>query len=503
MSDKSITCDQAIFTSLRTPTGEGYRIIAASAGLKVDERREITRNSPSHGALCRPIEPSASTEQASVQTESAVEPGYAVAFYPLSSGRFSVGLSLPAGAEHTGRGGDRVYTHVVVFDAPAFARSGYSPFVIAQSMIDSGLSEPQLKPPSKLETVELTLPDSPQAWRPDFGAICDTHQVEVLTQLLENRILVVHAPDRWIEAAEAFWLGIPGPLRGKLSMSAGLKFATSRSYHLQLIADDKGAAKSRTSGAQARYVDTLVEAPRTSSVADVESAWVRFVQREWMHGDWVGLASRTSLPFADVGPMGRQRVGHLYNTLDELPNNDSMKLLAIAAEHLERTPECPVEKGIVTELIGAIQHTLLSRLGTISWPADEPLWGGIVSLWRLHELETGFADPLVAAALRAVSTVDPFGAAEAALSVAGDPPAGCDVEMLQTAIVEALARWAEAVDRLASGPPLDSDGASDPRIVRSRVLADRWTMHRPDCEIVKRASDRCDQLLVQGCATTD
>ena len=47
-----LTCDQAIFTSIRTPMGEGYRVIAASRGVRPNEKQSITRNSPSHDSLC-------------------------------------------------------------------------------------------------------------------------------------------------------------------------------------------------------------------------------------------------------------------------------------------------------------------------------------------------------------------------------------------------------------------------------------------------------------------
>ena len=52
MSTAALNCDQAIFTSIRTPMGEGYRIIAASRGVRPEEKQLITRRSPSHGALC-------------------------------------------------------------------------------------------------------------------------------------------------------------------------------------------------------------------------------------------------------------------------------------------------------------------------------------------------------------------------------------------------------------------------------------------------------------------
>ncbi|RME37117.1 MAG: hypothetical protein D6788_10140, partial [Planctomycetota bacterium] len=98
--DETITveCDQAVFTSLRTPMGEGYRVVAASAGVRPEERRVITRVSPSHDSLCD-------------DGRESKERVRALACYPLPTGRLCIALSLPAGNEHTGRGGLRVYTH--------------------------------------------------------------------------------------------------------------------------------------------------------------------------------------------------------------------------------------------------------------------------------------------------------------------------------------------------------------------------------------------------------
>ncbi|MBU0718028.1 MAG: hypothetical protein KJ749_07255, partial [Planctomycetes bacterium] len=107
MSYASIKCDCAIFTSVRTSMGEGYRIIAASRGLRPDEKQVITRNSPSHNGTCAP------PSSADAETPTVV----GAAFYPLPPGRLCVALSTHAGAEHTGRGGPRVYTYNVVFDA--------------------------------------------------------------------------------------------------------------------------------------------------------------------------------------------------------------------------------------------------------------------------------------------------------------------------------------------------------------------------------------------------
>ena len=110
MSETTLTCDQAIFTSVRTPMGEGYHIIGASRQLRADEKQAITRNSPSHEGLC-PVVDAAGADTPEVVGAS---------FYSLPSGRLCVALSCLAGAEHTGRGGQRVYTHSVVFAAGDF-----------------------------------------------------------------------------------------------------------------------------------------------------------------------------------------------------------------------------------------------------------------------------------------------------------------------------------------------------------------------------------------------
>ena len=113
MAETTLTCDHAIFTSIRTPMGEGYRIVSASRGLRGDEKQAITRFSPSHEGLCIAEKPT--TDVAGAE---------GVAFYPLPSGRLCVAASCRAGAEHTGRGGQRVYTYNVVFDTEDFSRCG-------------------------------------------------------------------------------------------------------------------------------------------------------------------------------------------------------------------------------------------------------------------------------------------------------------------------------------------------------------------------------------------
>lgn len=504
MSEPTIICDQAIFTSVRTPTGEGYRIIAASSGIKADERRRITRNAPSHGSLCRTADASAIEPGASV-AHAASEAPYAISFYELTDGRSCVGLSLGAGAEQSGRGGARVYTHIVAFDAEVFARFMFNPFSIARAMVAAGLDEPQLKPPARLPQLVLTIPVAKIAGTAGLGSINAVHGANVLERLFEERVVVVHADDGWIEAAEALWLSLPGPFRSRLSLSAGLKFSTGRSHNLQLLSDDKGAARTRVVGQRAEYIDTTC-APAAECVhSGGGSVWQAFVQRHWSQGDWDGLARRTSLAFGDITPAGRDRVGQLYNTLDDLPRFESMRLISTASEYLRHEADGTVERGIVKDLLGAIQSTLSARVATVEWPADEPLWKAIIRLWRGGEREVAFADPLVACMLRGVSALEPLEAAEMALDTAGESPPGVDHDKLQTVVVEVLARWGAAVDRMAAQRAAVAGASADiaeiePRLIRSRAVAERWKRLRPDCAIVSRIVEHCDECLSPRCA---
>ena len=90
---RQVTCNQAIFTSIRSPMGEGYRVVAASPGLRPEEKIEITRRSPSHNSMT-----------------CASEDAVGLLAYALPTGRTCVCSCRHAGAEHTARGGQRVWT---------------------------------------------------------------------------------------------------------------------------------------------------------------------------------------------------------------------------------------------------------------------------------------------------------------------------------------------------------------------------------------------------------
>ncbi len=138
--NRAILVDQAIFTSIRTPMGEGYRIVACSPTIKEQEKKELARRLPSHGSLC---------ESSPLTT--------ALLSFPMASGRHCVALSQYAGQEHTARGGGRVLTHLILLQRSQVAALDCDPFAVRTAASRAGAIEANLKPPHELKPLELVV----------------------------------------------------------------------------------------------------------------------------------------------------------------------------------------------------------------------------------------------------------------------------------------------------------------------------------------------------------
>ena len=469
MATTTLTCEQAVFTSVRTPMGEGYRIIAASRALRSDEKQAITRNSPSHNGLCVPP----------AVTGTAKLPSIGAAFYPLPGGRLCVALSFLAGAEHTGRGGQRVYTHNVVFDESEFSRCGYNAFNVLRAMVAADeVVSPQLKPPPVLPELKLSVVDKPEPQQQPqlHRALVSPFRCRVLHRLLEDGRLIVNLEHTWIESAEMLLLGLPGPMRARVSFGAGLRFSVGRCHHLHLMHDATETTKNRIIGQPVEYLDPGKDGC-ASGAAD--SAWISFVDRQWERGDAAALTVRTSRPFGDTSPAGRERVARLYNDIDAIPRLEPGTLLAKAGDAL-RPREDDIEQEIAGEFTARVQTALSTKIRGMTWAEANQHWPAMVNLWRQSDRATTFTQPLIHEVLRVAMRDAPLAAAQAALQVARDCPSGADEPAHNAMLDEVLGRlaaWAQSTEDL------------DPE--RLRWLCDQWQMLRPQCPAVTKIRATC------------
>ena len=447
--------------------GEGYRIIAASPGLRADEKQTITRNSPSHGGLCGSPQIDATEGW----------PIAAASFYAMKSGRLCVALSCPAGAEHTGRGGQRIYTFGVVFAAEEFVHCAFNPFHVLRAMIAADLHQPCLKPPPVLEEIVLcvdTQYDHMTTPRLHEG-LCGPAGCLVLEGVLRNRSQVVDLGGNFLSSTEALLLGLPGPARANTSFGAGLRFSPSRKRTLHTFHDEKGMTKQRLVGQPVDYTDTV----QPPGVPANPSAWMTFVVRRWKNGDYVKLAIETSRAFVDVDAQARERIGRLYNDIDAIPEMSTDALLTASLDRLRNVGN-DVEQNITAEFLAKSGRTLATGFSNASWTELAPHWQTLVTTWRYGDGKPAFVQPLLAAMLRAAMRDDPMLAAERALELARDVPSNADGPAHAALLDEALNRL---------GAWVRSNPEADTRSVLA--LCDRWTGVRQGCPILDHVRQSC------------
>jgi len=253
-----------------------------------------------------------------------------------------------------------------------------------------------------------------------------------------------------------------------------------RSHHLQLLNDDKRQAKTRSSGQRVEYVDggknDGLEPPdqrqETGGGPPNDSgAWLEFVEQHWIRNDLGGLERRTSRAFADVTPAGRQRLGEVYRTIDELESADAERVIAVASEYVDRTADA-AEGEVLEELISVAQSVCLVRFRDLSWPGASEAWRGLTELWRRSVKGWQFAHVAIEQFVRRLCKSDWLGAAEAALE-ASTPSRFMDATQHQElmtvaleALTEGLERWTAAIGR---GEP-----ATRERVARAERACERW-----------------------------
>jgi hypothetical protein len=267
---QALPCDRAIFTSLPSPTGEGYRLVAWSTGLRPEERQELTRRAPSHGALAGEAE----------------APRGTVLFRLQSTGRFVYGLVRVSGAEHTRRGGGRVWTDFFLADAFAAAKSGLLPADFRAALAAAG---PPKQPVgnSPLPRVDV-VPSAPGA-----GAQRSGDAAAALASMLyagkSGVVAVGAAPHDVFEDALRM---LPAAARGGIEAAGGLRFSPARGVKLTVIDKVDQDLDRATRGHGIERADFTTRIPALDGPL---APWFALMARWWKEGrasDATGLASR-------------------------------------------------------------------------------------------------------------------------------------------------------------------------------------------------------------------
>ncbi len=302
VASPTITVDQAIFTSIPSPVGEGYRIVAASRDFPPEVRSEILRHCPSHGGMCSPA---------------AGADG--VIGFRLPDRSHAVGWCRHAGSEHTGRGGQRVHTHLIVLSGEDYRRLGANPLVMRRLMRQALGEEPLCKPPADLPT--LTLPVSAQAMEGGGGATTRLGTPDDEAWLLhlvgcmldEERLIVADAGN-----AEALldWVlrGLPVSLRECLAVSVGVQFLPARQTRLAMI-DGNTLDTERTIRGH-RVALLKPSGPLPGRPTSKAQAWLELIGQWWRRGRQQDLARLTRKLVMELDGDGLSRLATMCLDLD-------------------------------------------------------------------------------------------------------------------------------------------------------------------------------------------
>jgi hypothetical protein len=267
--------DQAIFTSAETSRAHGYQVVAASPGVGEDDGRELAAWGPSHDSLL-----------------AAGHGASSLNFHPLPSGRYCVSRTVPAGAEHSGRGGPRIYTQCLLVPPEVLARFANNPFALARAAVANGSFRVEDEVPRQLAPLRLT--GRAAAVDPDLLArLCANPGPEWLATLVQAALACRSVAVAGGPPAEHLIAGLvnclPPECRPEFSFSTGLRSCPRRPFRIMAVSNDCEELRraARQSGA------ALLQFERTPPKEFAPLAgWPRFVHQVLRAGRISFLAAR-------------------------------------------------------------------------------------------------------------------------------------------------------------------------------------------------------------------
>ncbi len=297
-SGVTILVDQAIFTSARGPTAEGYRIVAATPTITPAERAEITRRSPSHGNLHDDRSSDA-----------------ALSAYPIESGRYCVAISRPAGVEHSGRGGQCVRTHIAILDDAAYRAFACNPATVHAAIrrADDAHGTMPLRP--ILDSLRLEVPPRLALTIP--GDVGIDWLLSLTADLLEGERLIVAGLREELATLNALAYALPLAVRRELSVSCGLRYAAARRLQLSFVTRDGDDLQRAVRGQSLQYHDiATTPQPKTAPY----DSWLRLLRRWFETGRAGDVAALTTALTTDTSPTTLNRIARVWTHVDATGN---------------------------------------------------------------------------------------------------------------------------------------------------------------------------------------
>lgn len=331
-----VQAEQAIFTSIRTPMGEGYRLIAMSPGITSEERAEITRRSPSHGSLCDD-DPAAN----------------ALASYLLASQRHCVAWTRYAGREYSSRGGQRVHTHLVVLEPVAFQAFACDPFRVHAAMREILGDTPNLKPNTCLQRLSLAVPHDEDGHWQAFRLEHVEPACRTAAALLAHESLLVIGTDSTMNLLRGMFALLPHAWRADLSASANLQYAQSRQIRLTCVGQNSPELQRALQGHDVHVLDlAMASTLDRSPYAD----WFRLILDRADQGRFNEIVTLADQMDGTLDASTLARIVSVSRDGEgvELASQDALEDLVTRYGDLH--PNHPVEGRLVRQLLSAAVH---------------------------------------------------------------------------------------------------------------------------------------------------
>ncbi len=298
----TLSADQAVFTSVRSPTGEGYRIIAASAGVTPEEKAEILRRAPSHGGL------SSNFSEAK---------GFAT--WQASTGRQIIICSCYAGREHTSRGGQRVYSHLLLVDPKTYRCLGEDPLALWR-LLNTHINHqgPLLKPQRYFEPFSICGQDAEYDIDPAEkcnlpSGIMSEAIWSLADLLLAGESLLIIGVNDPRDILQWALLALPAKIRPQVAASCGLNYSPQRQMQVTWLPEKPANLQRLIAGQPITIINTDALSDRPIEHAP---AWFELLKKFWKQKQPERIVRLTSELYRRLDIEGLDRIARFYKKIE-------------------------------------------------------------------------------------------------------------------------------------------------------------------------------------------